>query len=431
MSLDDVVNIQITRDAPAVTRAGFGTLLILGPNASGWGGDRVRSYTKPDDMLSDGFISSNPEYIAAKAAVGQDLRSPKFFVGLKLAAVAQVETVTPTAVNSFLYSITINDVEYTYMSDSSATAGEIALGLIAAINGGSEPVTASGTVTVILIADVAGVSFTTTLGTNLTGVATTPSHGVPEDLATIRTINDDWYGLVITDRADEVIIETAGYIEGTRKIFAACNSTAGVLTSGTTDVAYILKAKAYDRTFYLYSGNQAAFPEAAWLGGQLPEVPGSNTYKFKTLKGITVDNLTSAQRGFAKGKNANVYTSVGGSGMTEDGVVASGEFIDVIIGIDWIQVNMQADVFQIFKNTKKVPYTDAGIASLETAVRNRLRLAVLAGILAENPAPDVFAPLVANVDPADRAARAFNDMTFSAELAGAVHSTIIRGTVSV
>lgn len=53
--------------------------------------------------------------------------------------------------NDDLYTITINGVDFDYQADGSATTAEIAAGLVAAINAGSEPVVASGADTPILI----------------------------------------------------------------------------------------------------------------------------------------------------------------------------------------------------------------------------------------------------------------------------------------
>ena len=100
------------------------------------------------------------------------------FIYADTTTVAQVDTVTVTTVtNSLLYTVTINAVEYSYTSDIDATNDEIVAGLIAAINAGTEPVTASGTTTVILTADVAGTAFTTTVTAELS-VATTTANKV-------------------------------------------------------------------------------------------------------------------------------------------------------------------------------------------------------------------------------------------------------------
>lgn len=92
--------------------------------------------------------------------------------------VAQVETLTPTAQNTTRYAVFINGVEYAYTSDADATAAEIVTGLSSAINGGTVPVTASGSTTLILTADVAGDSFTIGATANLAIVHTTANVGV-------------------------------------------------------------------------------------------------------------------------------------------------------------------------------------------------------------------------------------------------------------
>ena len=61
--------------------------------------------------------------------------------------------VTPTAQNNTLYRVTINGTDFDYTSDADATIAEITSGLSSAINGGSEPVTATDNGTDV---DVAG-----------------------------------------------------------------------------------------------------------------------------------------------------------------------------------------------------------------------------------------------------------------------------------
>jgi len=50
---------------------------------------------------------------------------------------------TPTAANATLYRVTINGTAFDYTSDADATVAEITAGLVAAITGGTEPVTAT------------------------------------------------------------------------------------------------------------------------------------------------------------------------------------------------------------------------------------------------------------------------------------------------
>lgn len=91
---------------------------------------------------------------------------------------AQVDTITPTAVNATVYSMSIQDADgkvigsAEYTSDGSATATEIADGLRAAL--GTVPgVTVGGTATITLTSSVAGKGFTTNVSAGLAVVNTT------------------------------------------------------------------------------------------------------------------------------------------------------------------------------------------------------------------------------------------------------------------
>lgn len=106
--------------------------------------------------------------------------------------VAQINRVTPTAVNSETYTITINLKTITYTADASATVAEITAGLTTAFNASTEPefaeITATDSTTyVTLTADAAGDAFTNT--SSASGAATlstainTASTG-PEDWST-------------------------------------------------------------------------------------------------------------------------------------------------------------------------------------------------------------------------------------------------------
>ena len=91
---------------------------------------------------------------------------------------AQVATVTITAQNDTLYTVTINGVAVTFTSDASGTQAEISAGLQAAIE--AEPsisglVIASGSTTLIITSRQAGLAFTISVGANLSAAATTAS----------------------------------------------------------------------------------------------------------------------------------------------------------------------------------------------------------------------------------------------------------------
>lgn len=82
MSIEQYVDVQISQQTTAVSQAGFGTLLIVGPNPEF--SERVKAYT-PSEMvalasdLAGG--ATDPEYRAANTLISQNPRVTTFKVG--------------------------------------------------------------------------------------------------------------------------------------------------------------------------------------------------------------------------------------------------------------------------------------------------------------------------------------------------------------
>jgi hypothetical protein len=429
-SVSDIVVVNITRTTKSVSRAGFGTGLILGPNATA-----MKKYTSMDAVAAD-FATGNSEYKAAAAYFSQELKPTSLWIGKRTAKVAQVETFTPTAADNTVFSVTIDGVVYSFNSGSSATATTIVTGLKTAINADAACLAAAtGTTTLILTGKTAGSGFdaSSTGAGVMSQVHTTLNNGVVEDVEAAQRAgvgSDDWYMLFLCSRAQDDILAAAKYIETLHKMLCVCTNDAGVIASTTTDTAYLLKSKNYDRTFFLYSGDQANFPETGWAGGLLPFDPGTETWKFKTIKGNSSDNLNATEQNNAQGKHANIYYPVGGVDITSEGVCASGEFIDVMRFIDWIHSEVTANVFQRLVSLPKVPFTDTGIAMIEGDIRAVLAKGERVGGFAPG-STYVIVPKAADVSVGDKAARLLEDVEFGGVLAGAIHKVKMTGKISV
>lgn len=258
-----------------------------------------------------------------------------------------------------------------------------------------------------------------------------PEVDLPDDLAAISAIDDDWYGLTLAlAAADDDVVDVAAYVETQRKLFGVTVSDEEALDpSSTEDLAARLKAGGYARTFAIYS--ESEFAAAALMGRCFPLDPGSETWAFKTLAGITPSKLTATQENTLRQKSCNWYSTVGGVSITREGVTASGEYIDIVRGVDWLQARMQEAIFGTLVRSPKVPFTDPGIAVVETQVRAVLSMGVGAGLLAEDPAPVVQVPRAQDVPANDRAQRKLTGIRFNATLAGAIHALEIQGTVTV
>lgn len=254
---------------------------------------------------------------------------------------------------------------------------------------------------------------------------------IAEDLAAIQAIDDDWYGLVLANASKDDALAAAAYIESTRKLLALTSDDAAILDPlSDEDLAAELKNKGYARTF-LFFGPSAEHGGAAMMGKCFPFDPGSETWKFKTLRGVSVSKLSASEQATLKAKNCNFYVEVGGIPITQEGVTSSGEFIDITRGVDWLQARMQEGIFGTLARAGKVPFSDPGIGLIEAQVRAVLTMGVDVGLLAADPEPTVTVPRAQDVPVNDRAARRLTGVRFSAQLAGAIHSLEVQGTVSV
>lgn len=430
MGLDSIVNVSIVRGTKSITKAGFGTPLIMGPNGTFTG---VRTYTSLAGVLAD-FATSTDEYKMANAIFSQEPKPKQIKIKKTSALVAQVDTITPDVVTQAItvYSVTIDGVVYSFTSDADPTESEVVAGLTALIDADTNcPADASGSTTLILTAKAAGVSFSASVGAKLALVHTTANVGIESDILNAVEEDFDWYCLLTTAIDDVTIKGAAKTIEGLRKMYIVRQADADIRQSGSSDIASFLKNKNYFRTAIFYTGTVADFGDGAFAGALLTFDPGSETWVFKTLAGVTVDNWKSAEQVYLAGKNANYYVKLAGVSITQVGKTAGGEFIDVIRFVDWLQARMQERIFSRLVNTPKVPYTDGGVAIIEADVRAQLEEGIRAGGLSNDPAYEVSVPKVSTVDPVSRAARLLPDVSFNATLAGAIHAVEISGIVSV
>lgn len=448
-ALDQIVNIIVSQQTAAVPQASFSIPLIVGPNAP----RTLTYYTSAAAMLLDGFITSNPEYIYAVEAFSQALVPQQVGIGKRTTAVAQVSTV---AVSTLLatghnYTLTLNGnvLAHTSSSDtqqSILTALNVALAALPVppATGVVAGTGAGALLTLTSVTPGAGLSFSA-VDADLTVLTTTPNNGIVTDLNLILNAAQGnlWYGMAICNATSGDILQAAAFIETLRKIFIAASNDSGIPTSSTTDLGSELMGLGYKRTALVYSPlNYNAGIDAGWLGGQLPQVPGSSTWKFKQIVGSTPDVLTAAQRqfclgvpGVSTGKTVNIYEAVGGVNITEEGWMCGGQFIDVTVGIDWLEVTMQNAIYTQLVNLPKIPFTDKGLAILENAVQQTLQLASDNGGsgLLDSTTIVVNAAKVSTIPQASRAARILpaGYLTFSARLAGAFHFITVNGTITV
>lgn len=309
----------------------------------------------------------------------------------------------------------------------SGTGGTFTLGTRA-------PMAASDVATHITLAGVAGHAPTVrvTAGTIAIDDLTT-NPGLAADLAAVRAEDDDWYALLLDSNSRAEILAAAGVVESLdpRKVLFAQTSDTGCLDPDSiTDVMYLASDLDRFRTVVLYHPTVGAGAAAAYVGNAIAYDPGTITYKFRELVGLTSYALTSAQRAAVLAKSGNLIETVAGRSITCDGKVSGGEWIDVIHGLDWLRARMAERVFGVFVSQPagKVPFTDKGIALLHTEVRAQLQEAQDRDVLATGWTTSV--PTAASLSSAQRQTRVLPNVTWNGRVTGAIHAITIRGTVA-
>ena len=357
MALSDIVSVTIRLATSSITRAGFGTLNIVGTTQRVT--NRINEYSDMD-AVDDDYHDTDPEYLAANAFFSQ---SP-----------------SPTVVKISRW-------------DSTAET-------------------------------------------------------LPVAMAAITTEDDDWYGLMLTNRVLANQQALAVWAESRTTIAGIASDDANIINltaaaDTATSIAGILHAASYIRSWVLYSAQadgtaNDTYPDAAWFGKMLTydlDVETA-TWALKTpLTGITADVLTSTQRTNILAKDANMYHAFGGTPITWEGTVAGNEYIDIITGRDWLQIRMQEDIFQALVSNPKLPYTNKGIAAIGGIIRKRMKVGQSTEYLAIDSALgplgySLTVPDVSDVSGADKAARLLRKTKFRATVAGAIHTVQITGTLS-
>jgi len=433
MPLSDIVNVQISRETAAVSQAGFGTALFVAPHKSF--NDRLQYYSS-QSAVEAVFAATSKIALATAALFGQNPSPTRVAIGRR--TVDNVELTVASAVSGATYTVTINGTDFSTVAGGGDTVETIADALVAAINLGSEPVTATDGVGGVfdLDADVAGVAYTVEVTDNITITDYVATDAIGDDLTAIEQENNDWYGLAIQDRTQATVEAATTWVEARRKLFLTASYDANIVdqsvSTDTTSIAAYVRTNSLARTGVIYHADAATeYIEMGLFGQILPLDPGSYTAMFKTLATIAVDTLTDTQATNALAKNCNIYQEIGGVNITREGKVGEGEYIDIIVFVDWLQARMAERIFSKLVNLPKVPFTDGGVALIEGEIRAQLDQGIARGGLAKDPAYTVTVPKVADISAQDKANRLLANIVFAATLAGAIHAVEIQGTVTV
>lgn len=281
--------------------------------------------------------------------------------------------------------------------------------------------------------------------------AQTESDNLVETIKKFQSdVDNDWYFL-LTDRDDkETVIALAKFAE-------ASEPTEAELGAGVEDHRKFYMGQTDDKTFANITARAAVIytdteflneeADASYAGNVAPFYPVSVTWKFKrpqdgnapTSEGtklISLPQLTESERDQLLENHVNFLTEEYKRQYVKDGVCLNGEFIDVILGGDWLAKRMRELLYDIMLTNATIEYNDAGFGLIATAVLQALTEATNYNIIAKNVESktgifSVTIPKYTDSTEEQRTNRIMPDITWEAQLAGAIHQVKAKGVLRV
>lgn len=183
--------------------------------------------------------------------------------------------------------------------------------------------------------------------------------------------------------------------------------------------------KGIERTVLCYytATEEIPCPVAALAGEVSGLEVGSYTLNNMTVKGIKGLELSESEIKAIHAKGGITFVVSAGDVVASEGITAGGSFVDNVDGNDWIKQQLEYKTQKVFNNNLKVPYTNAGIAMLESAAVDVMTEAQNKGIVESF---EVKYALREDTTEADRAARKYYGGNIKYTMAGAIHEIEIN-----
>lgn len=442
MFLNDIVKVTVTATDSPLSQAGFGKALILGPNASGvfTAGVYVKSYTTPAAMLTDGFLSTDSEYLMAVALMSQKKSPQSFLVGVQTSqAYDTLELVFTGALTTGTVSLRVgqNLITEAFDTDQDTTMQAVATSIAAICTDtvlSATWVDLDKKLTIVTLPGK-GISYKTVSIGDFTSVAKTyvdDTSSLAADLLAIDAQDDSWYALLISSQGRGDLIQAATEVNTRKKLFGFDMYDESVLVStDSTDLASTFVSQTQGRVIWMYNPDPDYYYMASWFGRMLPETPGAANWAYKTLVGVPSYKLTSSEQSSINTKRGNMYEEIGGVNVPYRGILPSGSFVDVLRGTDYLAARIQEAVYALLATADKVPYSDAGFSLVGATVYSVLLSATKTDLLVRDDYLSVTYPKLSEISAADKAARHLPDVKFKGHLSGAVNTVAIEGVVTL
>jgi len=223
--------------------------------------------------------------------------------------------------------------------------------------------------------------------------------------------------------------------------FAASNEK--LFVGNTPDITAFDGRNNIRETYIIDDKAATELPAAAWVGRIAPTTPGSVTWKWKILNGVTPGAFTTTQQLAIRAGNAQIIVTSRGRTYVNEGITTGGEFNDLIRGRDHLTSRLLEEFILLFTNAEKVGLDDPGIGEVTGVVRDVLAEKAgddfIAAAVSEDDQKNsddgkfqytVTAPTFSQIPLTDKTNRNLPDIKFNLVPKGAIHTIrSINGTI--
>jgi Protein of unknown function (DUF3383) len=498
LSIDTLINVSVNLSPAGAQAQNTSVGLMLGNSAVIDPVTRIRYYTTLSAVATD-FGTTAPEYLSAQAWFAQTPQPTEFAIGrwvqtasagqLLCAPLAPAQQLLSywTGLASAAFKIAIDGGSVTNIpmtgtpfSGATSLQGVAAVIQAAARSALSDlvvvvynpqferfeftsPTTGASSTVSFLTAGVVDIDISGSLGGLSTSSGAYVSPGLAAETAVSAAVLFDsnfgqtWFALFMpTISVDADAVAVAAFIQGTstKHRFGITSSEGAIINNpaDTSNIAYLIKAGDYGRTYVQYSSTSPYAVISAFARIMTTNYNGNNTtitLMWKQEPIITAENLNETQLTTLQSFRANVFAAYNNNtAILESFVGGDGIYADVGFGTDNFAIDLQTALYNaLYLSTTKIPQTDAGMHQLATVMKGICIQYVSNGFIAPGvwtvggfgtlnmgdfmpTGYYIFQPTVASQNQTQRLARVSVPFQIAIKLAGAVQTVNVAVVVN-
>ena len=449
-SYTPTVSVDITLNTTSVTREGFGIPIFVSCHSQFE--ERVRAYSNIQDLGEDFDVDSNT-YNAGLSLWQQSPRVRLLYVGRRQQE--YLLTATKEEETTYVIDVTVNgNLTKTFSAylDIGETVQDVWEDIEAQIDADSDvnmyidvEVTGTGDSAVLELEPADSDSFLKVETTDTKIITSTScSETAAEVLEAIEKENTDWYFMSGEDHTDQYVKDMASAIQARSKQYFFSTHDSDSLTGTnveeeTDTLAWLYNNGMTHTNAVWHQDSETNFTEMAFIGYGAPYDAGSIAWGNAQLAGVGISRsggdsdapdraLTTNQKTALAARNANFMESEGGVPILRIGITSGGEWIDVIRGVHWLEVEIRSNLRDLLINQKggKIPYDNSGVNRIKETVETSLQAGVNRNFLRDYV---VEVPDVDEVSTSDKIERILRDVYFQGRLTGAILTVQVQGTI--